>query len=279
MTSYACVIVGDEILAGKVRESNLVYAINTLNAKGYTLAEVRMVRDDIEQISSALTSLKASYGFVISFGGVGPTHDDITMKAYAHCFGKALIRNEVMYTWLMQKPRASKSEKAAVDYMSTLPEGIELIQPDNKWPIFKIENCFAFPGLPSIFRKTLDSFAQLIPTEQGEYYAALFVNEREGDFSLLLATYAKAHPQLKLGSYPIESGMEDDGFLQEHRYCTRIAITAQSETECSDSLHTLKKKFTARGTLIKTLIETHGVANARILDVDATTIRTDTLQK
>jgi len=194
-------IIGNEILSAQVEDVNLKYMLGKLNKAGYVIDEVRIVRDDVPVIAGALKELSAHSQFVISTGGVGPTHDDVTFQAYAAAFDMPLE----MHAELEQRIRGFFGEEttSASLRMAVVPRGTELIiSGPSSWPIVKVANCFVLPGLPEVFFKKFDGVLAWLPQPPDRYFAQLRTQSPEVDFAAELTTLQEAHPQVEIGSYP-----------------------------------------------------------------------------
>ncbi len=237
---YACLVIGDEILSGHVQESNVPYIISALTPHGYALQEVRIVSDAPQDIARHLTELRDAFSFVISLGGLGPTHDDRTMQGYALSFCCDRVLHKEMYDFFMQKPRTTEEQKHAVISMSTMPEAVEVIKLGTGWPLLKIDNCFALPGLPSICEKTVDKLASILPTHKAVQYCEYFVSFAENQFAHWLKELDAKYSTVSIGSYPLENNVKN--FAKNTEYA-RSKITLSSSDEhafekCRTELYT-----------------------------------------
>lgn len=201
---YACIVIGDEILEGHVDESNVPLLISALSSKGYMLREIRIISDQLNDIAESLTQLRKRYSFVITIGGLGPTHDDRTMLGYANSFECETVLHKGMYEFLHRKPRETEEKRQAAIRMSTMPENIELILLDDRWPLLKMHNCYAMPGLPPVCKITIEKLAQILPVQPKRWYAAFFVNIPEHMYATWLSELAIQYAtSIEFGSYPL----------------------------------------------------------------------------
>jgi molybdenum cofactor synthesis domain-containing protein len=148
----AVALVGNELLSGKVAEANLLELARTLRALGIRLERALVLPDELDVLSREIAALSAAYGVVFTSGGVGPTHDDVTVEAVARAFGTeptldptyaALIRN-------------AYGERCTPDHlrMALVPKGAELApSPDGAWPVPVMNNVWMLPGVPEVFRE------------------------------------------------------------------------------------------------------------------------------
>ena len=149
----ALLVIGDEILSGKTPEANGYEAARALKACGVTLRRVAVVADRLGEISTELSKMAAEFDIVMTSGGLGPTHDDITVRATAAGLRRPYERNAQMEATIRAK-LADTVQDEVVTKMSTLPRGALLRQPPNaeeSWPILQCANVFVLPGVPHLF--------------------------------------------------------------------------------------------------------------------------------
>lgn len=200
----AMLVIGDEILSGRTRDANMFYLAGELAQLGITLNEVRVVSDDTQAIISAVNALRASHDHVITSGGIGPTHDDITADAIAQAFGVEIsIRDDARALLQAHYDRAGLEFNAARQRMARIPTGAVLIDnPISTAPGFSLDNVHVMAGVPNIFQAML---ASLLPTLTGGeplLSQSLRVNRGEGDIAAPFAGLAADFPDLSMGSYP-----------------------------------------------------------------------------
>lgn len=195
-------VIGNEILSAQVRDLNLSLMLPALNRAGYQVDEVRMVVDDVDVIAGAVRDLSERSDYVISCGGVGPTHDDVTMRAYAKAFGVPLIRHPELEKLMRDYyGDALKPEKLI---MAEVPENASLAYGSaTRWPAVMVANCFVLPGLPEIFRQKFDIVLAHLPAVGERFYAALEVRLDESDFAGYLTDLQIHFEDVEIGSYPV----------------------------------------------------------------------------
>ena len=199
----AVMIIGDEILSGRTQDTNLNAIARYLATYGVDLAEARVVGDIKDEIIVTLNALRARYDYVITTGGIGPTHDDITADCVAEAFGVAL--NEHPDIIAMMSTRWPGVElNAARRRMARIPAGGSLVKnPVQGPPGFQIENVFVLAGVPLIMRGMLEDVGPRLKTGQVVIAVTVRVDGAgEGVIAAPLEALAKSHPDLSLGSYP-----------------------------------------------------------------------------
>jgi molybdenum cofactor synthesis domain-containing protein len=201
-------IIGDEILSGRTQDTNLRDIARYLAVHGVDLLEARTVADVHEDIVAALDALRSRYDYVITTGGIGPTHDDITADAVAAAFGVELYEDQGIVAQMAA--RFGEEPNAARRRMARIPVGGELVKnPVQGPPGFTIGNVFVLAGVPAIMRGMLEDVG---PRLRGGAVVRSRTLRVEGAGESLIAGplegVAKAHPAMSLGSYPFwgESG-------------------------------------------------------------------------
>jgi molybdenum cofactor synthesis domain-containing protein len=197
-------VIGDEILSGRTKDKNIGYTADYLTAIGIDLNEVRVVSDEESAIVAALNALRATYDYVFTTGGIGPTHDDITADCVAKAFGVALPYHPDAVEILKQRMAKTGGElNEARLRMARIPEGAQLIV--NKVsgaPGFWIGNVIVMAGVPSVMQAMLDEVAPKLKTGAKLISATIRADAKEGDVGTELGAIAKAHPETIIGSYP-----------------------------------------------------------------------------
>ncbi len=201
----ALVIIGNEILSGRTQDANLAYLAKWLNQQGIRLHEVRVVADEPQDIIDAVNAVRARYDYVFTTGGIGPTHDDITVDAIAAAFAVPVVLH----------PRA---EKILRDYyqdritdarlrMARVPEGAELIENEvSKAPGIRIGNVHILAGIPSVMRGMLAALEGALEGGQPVISRTTSAYVAESMVAQLLIDTEKAHDGILIGSYPVWRG-------------------------------------------------------------------------
>lgn len=200
----ALVVIGDEILSGRTHDKNIAQVASWLQVQGIRLKEVRVVADDMDAIAEAVNTLRARNDYLFTTGGIGPTHDDITVDAIAAALGVPVIVHEEARAILAQyyESRGSELTEARLR-MARTPQGATLIP--NRYtgaPGIHVENVFIMAGVPSItagmleaLTGTLEGGAPLLSETVGCWVG-------ESEVATLLRETEQTHPGCQIGSYP-----------------------------------------------------------------------------
>lgn len=197
----ALIIIGDEILSGRTQDANLAYLAKWLNVQGIRLAHVRVVPDVAAEIVEAVNACRARHDYVFTTGGIGPTHDDITVDAIAEAFGVPVIVHPRAEA-LLRDHYGDQLTEARLR-MARVPEGAELIENDlSAAPGIRIGNVFILAGVPSVARAMLHALDGKL--EGGLPVLSRTVGARIGESTVaeLLRSAEAAHPGVQVGSYP-----------------------------------------------------------------------------
>lgn len=200
----AMLVIGDEILSGRTRDTNTHYLAHELTQRGIRLMEARVVADDTADIVAAVNALRARWDHVFTSGGIGPTHDDITADAIAAAFGVTIThRADAMALLTAHYDRAGLPFNDARQRMARIPDGASLIDnPVSTAPGFSLHNVHVMAGVPGIFQAML---ASVLPTLTGGaplLSQSLRVNRGEGDIAGPFGALAAEFADLAMGSYP-----------------------------------------------------------------------------
>lgn len=207
----AILVIGNEVLSGRTADANVAYIARRLGDIGITINEVRMVRDDMQAIGDAVKALAAENTYVFSTGGIGPTHDDITIAAMARAYGKRVVRDEVVEGRLRQY-YGNRLVPAALR-MADFPEGARVVVHDQGWaPGCMLENVCIMAGSPTHMQVMLEAALPLL--RQGEPVHSKTIDAwiAENQIADALAQVQARFRDVEIGSYPYRS--EVDGELR-----------------------------------------------------------------
>jgi molybdenum cofactor synthesis domain-containing protein len=202
--SAAALVVGNEILSGKVEEANVGILARTLRALGVELRRVVVVMDDVNTIAGEVRELSRTHDWVFTSGGVGPTHDDVTVEGVAQAFGVRVVSSPEMESML----RAHYEERITAGHlrMALVPEGAALESTEEvRWPTIRLANTWLLPGIPEVFRMKLPvvvAFLTRAGTRPPFVSRAVYVKMDEGELKPLLDRVVADFPDVAVGSYP-----------------------------------------------------------------------------
>ena len=233
----AVLIIGDEILSGRTQDTNLNAIARYLATFGIDLAEARVVGDVKAEIIAALDALREAYDYVITTGGIGPTHDDITAECVAQAFGVELYEHPEIIA--MMTARWAGELNAARRRMARVPVGASLVKnPVQGPPGFQIGNVFVLAGVPQIMRGMLEDVGPRL--KAGAVVVSRTVRVEgagEGVIAAPLESLAMAHPNLSLGSYPF---FGPDGYgsnlVVRGRDAAEVAVTLEALIQALDGI-------------------------------------------
>ncbi|MCX8997852.1 competence/damage-inducible protein A [Rhizobiaceae bacterium BDR2-2] len=220
----AMLAIGDELLSGRTRDKNIGHAAHMLTLSGIDLKEVRIVPDEEAEIAAAVNALRSRYTYVLTSGGIGPTHDDITADAVSAAFGLPCIHDAKALELL-----AAMYERRGMEFtetrkrMARMPQGAEHIpNPVSTAPGFRIGNVYVMAGVPQVFEAMLDHVLPTLAHGRKMLSVAVTSPYGEGEIGLRLAAIQKAHPETSIGSYPRFGG---NGV-----FTTELIVRARDET-------------------------------------------------
>jgi molybdenum cofactor synthesis domain-containing protein len=202
VVTAAVLVIGDEILSGRTKDKNIGHIAEYLTAIGIDLREVRVVPDIEGEIVAAVNALRARYDHVLTTGGIGPTHDDITADAVATAFGVTIDFDPRAVAILAERYGKADLNEARMR-MARIPAGAELIaNPISKAPGFSIGNVHVMAGVPSIMQAMLDALAPRLPTGRKMLSRSVPAGMGEGRIAKALGEVQAAYPDVAIGSYP-----------------------------------------------------------------------------
>ncbi|PKL51942.1 MAG: hypothetical protein CVV37_03765 [Nitrospira bacterium HGW-Nitrospira-1] len=195
------IIIGDEILSGKVQDSNSFYLASELRKLGVNLMRISVIPDDTKIIGSETAEFSSQYDFVFTSGGVGPTHDDVTMEGIANGFAVKLVRHPQLEGYFRSKYGGRLND--AVLKMTEAPEGSEIIDFDDmSFPLVLYKNIFIFPGIPEYLRNKFSMIKERFRSS-AFHLRRLFLDARESDIAEILNAVVAQNRDVSFGSYPI----------------------------------------------------------------------------
>ncbi|MEE2785810.1 MAG: competence/damage-inducible protein A [Myxococcota bacterium] len=221
--SVSMILIGNELLSGKIIDENGIYAAKRLRALGAELVRIVVVPDVEDDIVHEIQRCRQRSELVLTSGGVGPTHDDITLACVAKALNEPLVRHPRLENLI----RTYFAARATPDHfrMADLPAGAELIDAGTQsWPIIRCDNLFILPGVPEIFRAKFEAIAPLL--RQGEWFLrSVYLNADEGTIAADLREM-EIKFGVSIGSYP--RFRADD-------YRVRVTVEARQSSPVDDA--------------------------------------------
>ena len=199
----ALLVIGDEILSGRTQDKNVAQVATWLNRQGIRLTEVRIVADDQAQIAAAVNELRSAYDYLFTTGGIGPTHDDISVDSIAAALGVPVIVHPRARQILEYYYATRGGLNDARLRMARVPEGADLIENrESGAPGVKIGNIYMMAGVPSIAARMLEALDGKL--EGGKPVVSMTVGAfaPESEVADLLRATEEAHTGVAIGSYP-----------------------------------------------------------------------------
>ncbi len=203
----ALIVIGDEILSGRTQDKNIAQVASWLNVQGIRLAEVRVVADDMDHIAEAVNILRARNDYLFTTGGIGPTHDDITVDAISNALGVDVVIHPAARAILENYYESRGGLNEGRLRMARVPEGAELIE--NRMsgaPGIRIDNLFLMAGVPHITAGMLDALTGALEGGAPLLSVTLGAWAPESEIAEVLREAEKAHESCVIGSYPFFRG-------------------------------------------------------------------------
>ena len=200
MPSAGILIIGNEILSGKVTDENSPYFCRELRALGVDVERVLTIPDDVQVIASDVKAMSDAYDYVLTSGGIGPTHDDLTIEGVAAGFGVPVEHSDSIEERIRRATKDDPNETLL--RMARVPRGSTLLDSGDLWfPLVVMKNVYIFPGIPELLRKKFEDARERF---RGVPFVLkkVYVRERESDIAPVLSELLQQFPELMLGSYP-----------------------------------------------------------------------------
>ena len=228
----AMVVIGDEILSGKVTDENSPYLARELRSAGVLLERVAVIPDEIDVIGETVAGFSAVYDYVFTSGGVGPTHDDLTMDGIARAFDVSIVEHPELRRAIEQA--AGGNPSAAFLKMARLPEGAELVgTAGGSFPTVLVRNVFVLPGIPELFRKKIDRIKERFRSAP-YHLRQVYVSAYETTIAEFLEATLAEYPKLLLGSYPK---------VADEQYRVRLTLESKDPAYVDAALNDLVRRM------------------------------------
>jgi molybdenum cofactor synthesis domain-containing protein len=229
----AIIVIGNEILSGKTKDTNTPFLTGELFELGISLKRVAVIPDNIDDIAEEVRFCKSRYNFIFTSGGIGPTHDDVTIEGLAKGTDRKLIRHPILEECI----RKYYVEPTEVHYrLAMVPEGTSLIQDKNlPMPIISLDNIFIFPGVPMLLEKQFNHIKRRFKSKP-IHTVILELRTQEVKIAESLEQILEEFPDVEIGSYPEISD-----------YKNRVLLTfcSLNESSCHNAKDAMLKRIPA----------------------------------
>lgn len=217
-------IIGAEILSGKIRDENGPYLIQALRTRGVTLGELRIIEDDMDTIAGAVNQFRPHFDYVLTTGGIGPTHDDLTIDAVARAFGQHVIEHPE----LLAKMESYYGELTpGRRRLARVPQGAEVkLHGPMAVPVIRVDNVFIFAGVPGLMRASFEAVGEQI-AGAAFFTRNIYLQADESALAQTLADVQDQHQAVAIGSYP--------RFDKNAPYRLRLTVDGRDESAVQDA--------------------------------------------
>ncbi|XP_076825340.1 FAD synthase-like isoform X1 [Clavelina lepadiformis] len=253
MKTAGIIIIGDEILKGQTQDTNSFYLATTLHRLGVSVKKISVIGDDLNTIASEVKQLSSSFDFVLTSGGIGPTHDDVTFEGVARAFDETIAPHPTLVS-LCQKYFGRLTENSPEMKLACLPQsavlhfGTDTLNGEKfKFPLVSTRNVFIFPGIPVLLRRLIDNLHHLFASDASFHAAVLRVNALETEIAETLSSCTNRFKDsdVTIGSYP-------DWF--NNYYKVKVIVESPNEESTQHAVSYLQSNLT-EGKLVADYIE------------------------
>ena len=228
VTTAGIILIGNEILSGKVVDANAAYLCRQFRALGVDVRRISVIPDEVDLIAREVEEFHRSYDWVFTSGGVGPTHDDVTIEGVARGLGSRVVRHPHLVARL-EEHYGGRVNEARLK-MAEVPEGAELLAADALIvPVVMLKNVFVFPGVPEIFRQKFEAIKERF-RDRPFLLRSVYFRVGEGTLAEHLNAMLRRFPALLCGSYPELSNPE---------YKVRVTLESKESDYLEDALRDL----------------------------------------
>ena len=246
VSTAGIIIIGDEILSGRTKDTNINWIATELNNIGVRLIEARIISDDSETIIETVKNFTKKFTYVFSCGGIGPTHDDITTESVARAFDQKLVKDpEAMRRLKLHYEGTNIEFNEARQKMAIIPTNSSLIDnPVSAAPGFKIENLFVFAGVPKIMQGMFNTILNDLIGGVKLKSKTVSSNIGEGLIAKDLERIEKKFKNVKIGSYP---------YFKPGNFGTSIVLRSESEillNQASETVLSIIIKLGGEGKIV-----------------------------
>ena len=232
----ALIVVGDEILSGKVQDTNSAFLIERLRSWGVDLRKILVVSDDLDDIAWAVDHCLGCFDHVFTSGGIGPTHDDVTPEGIAQALGRPLARHPQLEAQL----RSHFGDRLTPDHlrMADVPQGTTLSGVGRiPWPVIEpAPGLYMLPGIPQIFEDKVDALRERLEQADRVEMTWVYCTLEEGALASDLEAVLRAHPAVTIGSYPV---------LGRRDYRVRVSVESRDRAAVAEAVSALIDRLPA----------------------------------
>jgi FAD synthetase len=212
------ILIGDELLSGKVEDENARFLVRELRELGVALRRIEIIPDLLDEIARAVSHFAEHFDHVFTSGGVGPTHDDLTMEGVARAFGARVARHPELEALLRGYYGGDLQERNL--RMAEIPEGAHFVHGESpSWPVVAMKNVYILPGVPQIFRRKWSAIRERF-RETPYFLRSVFTSEEEGRIAADLDRLVAEFSGIQVGSYPR---------FDSNEYKVRVTIESKDE--------------------------------------------------
>ncbi len=230
-TGAAAVIIGNEILTAKVVDENGPHLIRRLREVGIPLRSVELVPDEVDVIVESVARARLRAKYVFTSGGIGPTHDDVTVRAVALALGRRVVRLPEMVELITSRAKDALTAEAL--RLADAPEGAELIaQPGTWFPVLAVDDVYMLPGVPQLFRAQLEAVLTRL-SGTPVYLRVLYLGLGESAIAAVLDKVAMDMPHVAVGSYPM--------FDRSLDYMVKVTVECVDQGPVEDAVARIRK--------------------------------------
>ncbi|MEO1267519.1 MAG: competence/damage-inducible protein A [Myxococcota bacterium] len=233
----AIVLIGNELLSGRVEDENGRYLIRELRRLGVELQALHIVPDDVQRIGEAVRRASERWTYVFTSGGVGPTHDDVTIEALSAAFDVEMTPNAGLEKAIQDHFGDDPVQLQAWLPMALVPKGCSLVfNGNNMWPLLVMDNVYVMPGIPELFRAHFEAIAERF--ESGRFYTrTVYVRMGEGELAAVLMEASAANTAVLFGSYPV---------MHASDYKVRVTLESKKRDAMTDAFRWLMGRIDRR---------------------------------
>ena len=242
VVTAAVLVIGDEILSGRTKDKNIGTIADKLTAIGIDLKEVRIVPDDEAAIVEAVNALRVRYTYLFTTGGIGPTHDDITVDCIGKALGREVIEDPKAVAMMESAYEARGVELTPVRRrMARMPVGSELVVTGlSAAPGFRVENIIVMAGVPAMMAGMLETATHALTTGAKMNSVSVVLWKPESEIADLFRHHQGEYPGVAMGSYPA---------FVDGKYRTELVLRSKDALQLEAAFEGLKTILRGRGLL------------------------------